>query len=41
MFSTERSTISPFSKSSQLDKVIPQTFGYVLRLYPRHPESKS
>jgi len=29
------------SQSSRLDKVMPQTFGYVLRLYPCHPESKS
>jgi hypothetical protein len=29
------------SQSGKLDKVIPQTFGYVLRLYPCHPESKS
>ena len=29
------------SQSGSLDKVIPQTFGYVLRLYPCHPESKS
>jgi hypothetical protein len=28
-------------QSSKLDKVIPQTFGYVLRLYRHHPESKS
>jgi hypothetical protein len=28
-------------QSSKLDKVIPQTFGYVLRLYRYHPESKS
>jgi hypothetical protein len=28
-------------QSRSLDKVIPQTFGYVLRLYPSHPESKS
>ena len=28
-------------QSSKLDKLIPQTFGYVLRLYLRHPESKS
>lgn len=28
-------------QSSKMDKVIPQTFGYVLRLYPCHPESKS
>jgi hypothetical protein len=29
------------SQSNKLDRVIPQTFGYVLRLYPDHPESKS
>jgi hypothetical protein len=29
------------SQSAKLDKAIPQTFGYVLRLYPYHPESKS
>ncbi len=28
-------------QSSKLDKLIPQTFGYILRLYLRHPESKS
>jgi hypothetical protein len=28
-------------QSSRLDNLIPQTFGYILRLYPRHPESKS
>jgi len=28
-------------QSARLDKVIPQTFGYVLRLHPCHPESKS
>jgi hypothetical protein len=28
-------------QSSKLDKLIPQTFGYVLRLYLGHPESKS
>jgi hypothetical protein len=28
-------------QSVKLDKVIPQTFGYVLRLYPCHPEAKS
>ncbi len=28
-------------QNSKMDKVIPQTFGYVLRLYPCHPESKS
>jgi|SRR5580658_1381335 hypothetical protein len=28
-------------QSSKLDKVIPQTFGYLLRLYRHHPESKS
>jgi hypothetical protein len=28
-------------QSSKLDKVIPQTFHYVLRLYRHHPESKS
>jgi hypothetical protein len=28
-------------QGSKLDKVIPQTFGYVLRLYRYHPESKS
>ena len=28
-------------QSSKLDKVIPQTLGYVLRLYPCHPEAKS
>src|SRR5262249_23556062 len=28
-------------QSSKLDKFIPQTFGYVLRLYLRHPEPKS
>ena len=30
-----------FSQTPQFDKVIPQTFGYILRLYPFHPESKS
>jgi hypothetical protein len=29
------------SQSAKLDKAIPQTFGYILRLYPCHPESKS
>lgn len=29
------------SQSEKLDKAIPQTMGYVLRLYPQHPESKS
>jgi hypothetical protein len=28
-------------QTPKLDKVIPQTFGYILRLYPLHPESKS
>ena len=28
-------------QTAQFDAVIPQTFGYVLRLYPYHPESKS
>ena len=28
-------------QSSKLDKLIPQTFGYVLRLYLGHPEAKS
>ena len=28
-------------QSSKLDRLIAQTFGYVLRLYLRHPESKS
>jgi DNA polymerase type B, organellar and viral len=28
-------------QSAKLDKAIPQTFGYVLRLYPCHAESKS
>jgi hypothetical protein len=28
-------------QSSKLDKLIPQTFGYVLRLYLQHPEAKS
>jgi hypothetical protein len=28
-------------QTSKFDKAIPQTFGYVLRLYPCHPESKS
>jgi hypothetical protein len=28
------------SQNAKLDKAIPQTFGYVLRLYPCHPESK-
>lgn len=28
-------------QSPKLDKIIPQTLGYILRLYPRHPESKS
>lgn len=28
-------------QSRKLDRLIPQTFGYILRLYPRHPESKS
>ncbi len=28
-------------QTPELDKIIPQTFGYVLNLYPRHPESKS
>jgi hypothetical protein len=28
-------------QSSKLDKVVPQTFGYILRLYRCHPESKS
>jgi hypothetical protein len=30
-----------FKQTPQFDKVIPQTFGYILRLYPFHPESKS
>ena len=30
-----------FEQTPELDKVIPQTFGYILRLYPLHPESKS
>ncbi len=29
------------NQSAKLDKAIPQTFGYILRLYPCHPESKS
>jgi hypothetical protein len=29
------------SQSDKLNKVTPQTFGYVLRLYPCHPEAKS
>ena len=29
------------TQSSKLDKLIPQTFGYVLRLYLSHPEAKS
>ena len=28
-------------QTRKLDKVIPQTIGYILRLYGRHPESKS
>jgi hypothetical protein len=28
-------------QSTKFDRAIPQTFGYVLRLYPCHPESKS
>ncbi len=28
-------------QTRKLDRVIPQTFGYILRLYLRHPESKS
>jgi len=28
-------------QTPQFDKVIPQTFGYILRLYSLHPESKS
>ena len=28
-------------QTPQLEKVIPQTFGYILRLYPLHPEYKS
>jgi hypothetical protein len=28
-------------QTPQFDKVIPQTFGYILRLYPIHPEYKS
>lgn len=28
-------------QSRKLDRLIPQTFGYILRLYLRHPESKS
>jgi len=28
-------------QSSKLDRIIPQTIGYILRLYGRHPESKS
>ncbi len=28
-------------QTPKLDKVIPQTYGYVLGLYTRHPESKS
>ncbi|MBZ5632013.1 MAG: hypothetical protein LAO55_02690 [Acidobacteriia bacterium] len=28
-------------QTTKLDKVVPQTFSYVLRLYPCHPESKS
>jgi hypothetical protein len=28
-------------QTPNLDKVVPQTFGYILRLYPCHPESKS
>jgi len=30
-----------FKQTPQFDKVIPQTFGYILRLYTLHPESKS
>ncbi len=29
------------NQTPKLDKVIPQTFGYILRLYALHPESKS
>jgi hypothetical protein len=29
------------TQSSKLDKLIPQTFGYILRLYLCHPEAKS
>jgi hypothetical protein len=29
------------NQSSRLDRAVLQTFGYVLRLYPYHPESKS
>ena len=29
-----------FTQTPQFDKVITQTFGYILRLYPFHPESK-
>jgi hypothetical protein len=28
-------------QTSRLDKVIPKTFGYILRAYPFHPENKS
>ena len=28
-------------QGSKLDKLVAQTFGYILRLYARHPESKS
>jgi hypothetical protein len=30
-----------FIQTPRFDKVIPQTFAYILRLYLRHPESKS
>ncbi|MBB5328427.1 DNA polymerase [Tunturiibacter gelidoferens] len=30
-----------FTQTPRFDKVIPQTFSYILRLYPFHPESKS
>jgi hypothetical protein len=30
-----------FEQTPRFEKVIPQTFGYILRLYPLHPESKS
>jgi hypothetical protein len=29
------------TQTPKFDKVIPQTFGYIMRLYPLHPESKS
>jgi hypothetical protein len=30
-----------FEQTPKLDKVLPETFGYILRLYPLHPEFKS